>query len=116
MKLGEIGEESALKFLRAKGYELVTRNFRFQRAEIDLIVKKEDETLIIFVEVKARRNKKFGEPEESITQRKIDQICKSAEGFLTKYPEYTDYKKRFDVISIMLEGKSEKIKHFENAF
>jgi putative endonuclease len=116
MKLGEIGEESALKYLEAKGFELVCKNFRFQRAEIDLIVKNENEKLVVFAEVKARRNKKFGEPEESITERKIEQICKSAEGFIVKHPEFGVYKKRFDVIAIMLEGKSESIKHYENAF
>ena len=116
MKIGAAGEQSALKFLEVKGYELVHRNFRFQRAEVDLIVQNESKKLLVFVEVKTRRNRKFGEPEESVTQRKIDQICKSAEGFLIKYPEYTDYTKRFDVIAIMLEGESEKIKHFENAF
>ncbi len=116
MKLGEIGEESALRFLEAKGFVLVCRNFRHQRAEIDLVVKKDEERLLVFAEVKTRRSRKFGEPEESITQRKIDQICKSAEGFVQKYPKYGDYLKRFDVIAIMIEGQSETIKHIENAF
>jgi putative endonuclease len=79
-------------------------------------VKDESKKLLVFVEVKSRRNRKFGEPEDSITQRKIDQICKSAEGFLLKNGEFVDYTKRFDVIAIMLEGKSEAIKHYENAF
>jgi putative endonuclease len=116
MKLGEAGELMALKFLEEKGYELVKRNFRFQRAEIDIIVKNEKQKLVVFVEVKTRRNRKFGEPEESITQRKVDQVCKSAEGFLYKNPEFSSYSARFDVISIMMEGNSEIIKHFENAF
>jgi putative endonuclease len=116
LNFGRSGEESAWKYLEAKGYELVGKNYRFQRAEIDLIVKKDSEQNLVFVEVKTRRNRKFGEPEEAITQRKIDQLCKSAEGFLLNYPEYNDYIMRFDVISIMIEGKSESIKHFENAF
>lgn len=116
MKLGPLGEESALKFLEAKGYEMICRNFRYQRAEIDIIVRDGAKKLLVFVEVKARRNKKYGEPEDSITQRKIDQVCKSAEGFLMKHSEYSDYTKRFDVIAIIIEGKSYTIKHFENAF
>jgi putative endonuclease len=116
MRTGELGEESALRFMEAKGYGLVCRNFRHQRAEIDLIMKKDGENLIVFVEVKTRRSRKFGEPEDSITQRKIDQLCKSADGFLKKNPEYEDYIKRFDVIAIKIEGKTESIKHFENAF
>lgn len=116
MKLGAAGEQSALRYLEAKGYELVCKNFRFQRAEIDIIVKDESKKLLVFVEVKARRNRKFGEPEESITQKKIDQICKSAEGFLMKNNEFENYTRRCDVIAIMLEGKSQTIKHYENAF
>lgn len=116
MNLGSQGEELALKFLEAKGYKLVKKNFRFQRAEIDIILKKDSEKLLVFTEVKTRRNRKFGEPEEGITQRKTGQIYKSAEGFLVKYPEYTDYIKRFDVIAIMIEGEKRTIKHFENAF
>jgi len=116
MNLGRLGEDLALKFLETKGYELVSRNFRFQRAEIDLIVKKDNENLLVFAEVKTRRNKKFGEPEESITQSKTEQIYKSAEGFLVQNPGYIDYIKRFDVVAIMMEENKEKINHIENAF
>ena len=49
MRLGEAGELSALKFLELKGYKLIYRNFRFQRAEVDLIVKDESKKLIVFV-------------------------------------------------------------------
>lgn len=116
MNLGRLGEDLALKYLEAKGYELVAKNFRFQRAEIDLILRKEEEKLLVFAEVKTRRNKKFGMPEEGITQRKTEQIYKSAEGFLVQNPGYIDYIKRFDVVAIMIEGNEEKINHIENAF
>jgi len=116
MNLGAIGEQTALKFLEVKGYKLVAKNFRFERAEIDLVVQDETRKLIVFVEVKTRKNKKFGEPEESVTQKKTEQICKSAEGFILQHPEFTGYEKRFDIIAIILEGKSESINHFENAF
>jgi putative endonuclease len=116
MNLGKLGEELAEKFLAAKGYMIVEKNFRFQRAEIDLIVKKDAENLLVFVEVKTRRNKKFGMPEEGITFRKTEQIYKSAEGFLVQNPGYIDYIKRFDVIAILIEGNVRKINHIENAF
>lgn len=116
MNLGAEGEQMALKFIEAKGFKLVGKNFRFQRAEVDIIVEDESNQLLVFIEVKTRRNRKFGEPEESVTQRKIDQICKSAEGFLMKNPEYDNYTRRFDVIAIMIQGKSVAIKHYENAF
>jgi len=116
MNLGKLGEELALKHLEAKGYIFVEKNFRFQRAEIDLIVKKDKENLLVFIEVKTRRNKKFGMPEEGITLRKTEQIYKSAEGFLIQNQGYIDYIKRFDVIAILIEGNEEKINHIENAF
>jgi putative endonuclease len=116
MNIGRLGEERALKFLESKGLELVKKNFRYDRAEIDLIVKDDINKTVVFVEVKTRRNKKFGEPVESVTFRKTEQIYKSAEGFLVMNPEYIEYTKRFDVISIMMEGKSESISHFENVF
>ena len=116
MNLGVYGENSALNFLEAKGYEHVARNFRFQRAEIDLIVKDESKKLVVFVEVKTRKNNKFGGPEESVTQKKTEQICKSAEGFILQHPEFADYAKRFDIITIIMDGKSNTINHFENAF
>lgn len=116
MNLGSLGEELALKYLEAKGYRLVKKNFRFQRAEIDIILKKDREKLLVFAEVKTRRTRKFGEPEEGVTQRKTEQIYKSAEGFLLKHPEYTEYIKRFDIVSIMVESTKRTIKHIENAF
>ena len=116
MKLGAAGEERALKFLEEKGYTAVARNYRFERAEIDLIVKDNMRHLIAFVEVKTRKNKKFGEPEESVTQKKTEQICKSAEGFILQHPEFEDYEKRFDIVAIIIDGESETIKHIENAF
>jgi putative endonuclease len=116
MNLGRYGEDLALKFLEAKGYALVFRNFRFQRAEIDLIVKNDSEKLLVFTEVKTRRSRKFGMPEEGITRTKTEQIYKSAEGFLFQNPVYTDYIKRFDIVAIMMEGDKEKINHIENAF
>lgn len=70
----------------------------------------------MFVEVKTRRNKKFGEPEESITEKKMEQMVKSAQGFLMTHEGYDDYEKRFDVAAIMIENGRMKINHIENAF
>jgi len=114
--LGKDGERAAKEFLISKGYEIVDENYRYERAEIDLIVKNEAMKRLVFVEVKTRRNKKFGEPEEAVTEQKQNQLVKSAEGFLMTNPGWEDYEKRFDVIAIMAEGKELKINHIENAF
>jgi len=116
LNLGRHGEARAKEVLIQKGYEIVKENFRYKRAEIDIIVKDEPKKLLVFVEVKTRSNKKFGEPEEAVTEQKMKQLVKSAEGFLMTNEGYDEYDKRFDVIAIMIEGKKEMINHIENAF
>ncbi len=114
-KLGKHGEAIAKEYLVKKGYEIVKENFRFQRAETDIIVKDEAKKLLVFVEVKTRRNKKFGEPEEAVTEQKMQQLVKSAEGFLMKTEGYEDYDRRFDIVAIISDGKKDIINHIENA-
>jgi putative endonuclease len=114
--LGKRGEEIAKKHFEDKGYELIAQNHRYDRAEIDLIFKNENTKTLVFVEVKTRRTKTFGEPEESVTEAKQLQIIKSAEGFLMNNEMYNDYEKRFDVAAIFIENGVEKINHIENAF
>jgi putative endonuclease len=116
VNLGRYGENLARMFFERLGFELVEENFRFERAETDLIFKDDSKKLLLFVEVKTRRNKTFGEPEESVTEHKMKQMLKSAQGFLMMYPEYEEYDKRFDVAAIMIEGGKEKINHIENVF
>lgn len=116
MSLGKDGERVAKRYLESLGFEFVAENYRYNRAETDLIFKDESKKRLIFIEVKTRRTKTFGEPEESVTEKKQEQILKSAEGFLMTHTEYDDYEKRFDVMAIMIEDGKEKINHIENAF
>jgi putative endonuclease len=116
LSLGRHGEEIALRYFESNGYELVKKNFRYDRAEIDLVLKHEGTKTLVFVEVKTRKTKTFGEPEESVTEAKQLQLVKSAEGFLMNNTEYNEYEKRFDVASIFIENGTEKINHIENAF
>jgi len=115
-KLGKFGEEKAKEFLDSKGYVLITSNFRYDRAEVDLIFKDEKNKIVIFVEVKTRRNRKFGEPEESINKSKQNQIKKAAEGFISENDEFMDYDLRIDTVSVFMDGKGITINHTENAF
>lgn len=116
MSLGADGEALARKYLEEKGYELVKENFRYERAEIDLVMKNEKLKQLVFVEVKTRKSKSFGEPQESVNESKQLQLIKSAEGFMMNNPDYDDYEKRFDVIAIYIENGKENINHLENAF
>lgn len=114
--LWKYGEEIAANLLLKQGYELVKRNYRFDRAEIDLIFKNDKTQTLVFAEVKTRSSKFFGEPEESVSIGKTEQIIKCAQGFLMQNEQFEDYEKRFDVIAIFKRGNQEKINHIINAF
>ena len=116
MNLGRQGEEIALRYLEKKGYELVAKNFRYERAEIDIIVKDEIRKVLVFAEVKTRTSRLFGEAQESVVMRKQNQIIKSAQGFLMEHGEYAEYEKRCDVVAVYIRNGKEEIVHFENAF
>ena len=115
-RLGKRGELLAAEYLIENGYELVKSNYRYDRAEIDIICKDEKQDLIIFVDDKTRTNKKFGEPEESITPTKIEQIKKAAYGFLSENSVYDSFDVRLDVITVFFEEQDAIINHIENAF
>jgi putative endonuclease len=116
MNLGKYGESLAKKYLESKNYIPVAENFRYERAEVDSIFVDEKEKILVFVEVKTRRSKTFGEPEESVTEGKQEQIIKSAQGFLMEHPEYDEYGKRFDIVSVYVKGNKKEINHIINAF
>lgn len=112
--IGKLGEDCAAKFLEAAGYTIVERNFRIRSAEIDIIAQLDN--VIVFVEVKARSNIRYGLPSEAVTFRKQKKIIKAADVFLQAENLY-GCACRFDVIEIFLEGECVKeINHIENAF
>ena len=112
--LGQFGEDCAVKFLEAKGYTIITRNFRIRSAEIDIIARADD--VIVFVEVKARSNIRYGLPVEAVTLRKQNKIIKAASVFLQD-ENFADCACRFDVVEIYFNNERvEEINHIENAF
>ncbi|MEJ5305116.1 MAG: YraN family protein [Ignavibacteria bacterium] len=112
--LGKKGEDIAEELLRSKGYQILKRNFRFGKGEIDIIAK--DGDCLVFVEVKSRKNYDFGEPEYSITKSKQKQLKRIAEGYFY-VNGINEQLCRFDVITIVGEKEDElKINHIENAF
>ena len=112
IKKGKDGEDAAADFLVAKGYEIVERNFRFQRSEIDLIAKKEN--WLIFVEVKARSSTAFGHPESFVDQHKITNVLLAADEYIHRHNWMGQV--RYDVISVQLIKGKVEIVHFEDAF
>ena len=98
---GAEGESAACTFLESRGFSVISKNFFAGRCgEIDIVVSKND--LLVFVEVKARNNEKFGGGIYSITKSKIKKLQASAKVYLLQNPQYnsTDYKMRFDLIIV----------------
>lgn len=116
MNLGKAGEVAAKKYLEQKGFVLTEANYRFDRAETDLIMKNDKNKIILFIEVKTKASNRFSEPEDSVTHTKAKQMLKSAEGFLSENEQYEEYEKRFDVVSLIYQRGKFEIKHFENIF
>lgn len=112
-EIGQKGEELATEFLINNGYEILAKNWRYSRAEIDIIAKKLD--VLIFVEVKARSYDFYGQPEDFVTSKKQQLMSTAASAYMHKNDH--DWEIRFDVISILFNSQSSyKITHFEDAF
>jgi len=115
-ELGKKGEEIAAKLLTEKGYEILERNYRYNHGEIDIVAKDPSDGYTVFVEVKARQNLEYGEPEYAITKNKQKQIKKMAKLYLFE-KEILELGCRFDVVTVLLQGKGKPvINHYENAF
>ncbi len=108
---GQQGEILAADYLEKKGYEIVTRNFRYKRAEIDIIAQKS--SLLVFVEVKARSSNVYGHPEEFVDEKKASLIIEAADHYINMHQ--WEGLIRFDIVSVMLKP-SVSIHHFEDAF
>ena len=112
-ELGKIGEEIAAQYLLKSGYKILRRNFYFDKAEIDIIAQKEDDTVVI-VEVKTRNSSFFGDPQDFVTKNKIKLLVKAANEYIVSNDLNVEV--RFDIIAVLKNQKEEKLEHFENAF
>lgn len=110
--IGKKGEDLAKKFLENKKHTIVTTNYVFQRAEIDIISKLEN-GIIVFTEVKTLANEKSGNPEDAVSKAKQNQIAKAALNYIEENNHQGEI--RYDIIAVILYGKKEII-HFEDAF
>jgi len=109
--LGKQGEQLAKELLLEKGYVFLHQNWRSGHKEIDLIV--ENETFLVFVEVKTRSNNRFGQPEMSVNKNKQKHLVKAAKSYCQKHRIRKEI--RFDIIAITFLQPKRKIKHIENA-
>ena len=115
LSVAKIGESLAVKHLKTRGCEILARNYRALRGEIDLIV--QDGEFTVFVEVKTRRSLKFGLPQAAVTWQKQRQISKVALAYL-QTQNLLDAPCRFDVIAIHLSPQLEllHLEQIESAF
>ena len=113
LEIGQLGESLALQLLERKGYEILETNWRFSRAEIDIVAM--DGDILVFVEVKTRSYDYFGKPDAFITDHKRKLLLDAAAMYMQEIQH--DWEIRFDVISVLLEENREPfLQHFEDAF
>jgi len=111
-QLGSEGEQIAVNFLIEKGYEIKERNWRFKKAEIDIIVQMEN--TLIAVEVKTRSTDDFGDPQDFLKPKQKNLLIGAMDEYVVS--KDLDVEVRFDVIGIIKNQKETKIEHFEDAF
>lgn len=111
--LGKTGEEIAVRYLEENGYRILCRNFRFGKAEIDIIAQKKPETIIV-VEVKTRNSDFFGDPQSFVTPAKIKNLVKAADYYVIS--NNLEAEVRFDIVAILKNKLEERLEHFKNAF
>ena len=115
--LGRYGEDLACKYLQAKGYKILKRNFRCRRfGEIDIVASKAE--VLSFIEVKTRASLRYGKPAEAVTlakQRKIYRVAQyylQCEGLTSRIPMLS-----FDVVEIIVEGAAGvRLFHYPHCF
>lgn len=111
-ELGKKGEQLAVDFLLTKGYTIIERNYRFDKAEVDIIAQK-NETLAI-IEVKTRSTSDFGNPQDFVKPKQIQRLVKAVDEYVNTHD--LDVEVRFDIIAIIKEDRQFNIEHLENAF
>lgn len=111
-ELGEIGEQLAIDYLIRQGYTILERNWRFQKAEIDIIATKQKK--IISIEVKTRSSKYFGNPQDFVSSKKIKLMVFAMNEYVLM--KNLEEEVRFDIVAVIKNRTSYDIKHFKDAF
>ena len=111
--VGIQGENRAVAELERRGYAVVARRYRTRHGEIDVVAR--DGETIVFVEVKARDSRAFGEAAEAVTAFKRRRITQMALDYMTRQ-RLSNCPCRFDVVSIHFDAGRPEIEVFQNAF
>ena len=111
-ELGKQGERQALQFLAQKGYTILESNWRYQKAEVDIIAQKGD--ILAVVEVKTRSSTDFGNPQDFVNSKKIKLLVTAIDAYVIA--KDLDVDVRFDIVAIVKKGNKYAIEHLEAAF
>jgi putative endonuclease len=111
--LGLQGERIAARWLQRDGWRVVAHRFRSGHRDIDLVMRREQ--TVVFVEVKARRGAAFGSPVDAVHFRKQRELGRSARVWVDRHGE-VGLNYRFDVLGVLIEGRSVKVRHVPDAF
>ena len=110
---GKTGEDLACRELERRGYAIVARRYRRRHGEVDIIAR--DGTTLVFIEVKARDGRAFGEAVEAVTPIKRRRLARLALDYMTRH-RLVDCPCRFDVVAIQMDGERPVVEVYRNAF
>ena len=110
--LGKEGEKLAVIFLLDNGYIILEKNYRYLKAEVDIIARKGD--VVVVVEVKTRSTPDFGNPQDFVKPKQIQLLTKAIDHYIVVND--LDVEVRFDIIAIIKNKLGTKIEHLEDAF
>jgi putative endonuclease len=111
--IGQHYEDLALSYLQSQGLKLIARNFTAYRGELDLIMR--DKTHLVFVEVRYRKGKQYGNSLESVSKTKQKRIISAAHFFLLRYNQLNFLPCRFDIVAINA-GDPPEVQWIKDAF
>ena len=111
--LGKTGEDLACRELERRGYAIVARRYRRRGGELDIIAR--DGATLVFVEVKAREGRTFGEAAEAVTRLKRRRIARLALDYVTRH-RLSGCPCRFDVVSIQFDSGKPVLEVYQGAF
>ncbi len=117
-RAGAWGEQVAAAYLQAKGYRILGRNVRFgPRAELDIVARSPAPAALVFVEVKTRRNERYGRPLAAVDRGKRRALARAAWRYLRRLPA-KPARIRFDIVEVVgaPDGGAPAVRHVESAF
>ncbi|NQX86149.1 MAG: YraN family protein, partial [Flavobacteriaceae bacterium] len=111
-ELGKKGEQLAVDYLQSKNYTIIELNYRFEKAEVDIIAKTQN--ILAIIEVKTRSTKDFGNPEDFVKPKQIQRLVKAVDAYVTAHD--LNMEVRFDIVAIVKTEKNFDIEHIKDAF